>query len=125
MGDTGVAGSIDLARTPLSRVAHDSCFIAAVAERFSPSKGYVTVCRYDEQDDPTPYNLDRYEAWENLHDNPNLPMMIEASDTCASSSLSDYLRCNVFLVKAQPDENHWQSSVPEKIRIAMEKAGQT
>jgi hypothetical protein len=120
MTDTGVAMLADISRTPLSSVAQDSCFIAAEATRCSAHHGVVDVYRTDPED-PKPYNIDRYQVWENLAKHPELPEMICRSDTRASPQLTEYLQSHVFMIKQESKGAswHWQdeNELPKSIRI--------
>jgi hypothetical protein len=51
---------IDVAQTPMSRVANHTSVVATVAKRFSLESAEISIYRYDETDEPTPYNVDKY-----------------------------------------------------------------
>lgn len=111
MGDTGEAKVVDISGTPLSRVAQDSCFIAAEACRSSASAGKLDIIREDLRD-AKPYNVDRYAVIEHMADNPGLKSWITLSDTDASPELMDYIGSHVFLKKLDPKGEpwHWQNA---------------
>jgi len=61
---------IDISHTPLGGVAEQSSVVAAVAERFSPSDGRISIYRHDQNDQPTPINVDHYQVRLNLAQTP-------------------------------------------------------
>jgi hypothetical protein len=124
MGDTGWPAVVDISVGPLSRIAQDSCFVAAEATRTGPHLGQVDVYRRDPRD-PKPFNVDRYDVIDNIAGHPNLQEWIDAADTIASPELTEYLSNHVFLHRQKPDGSpwHWKSEeeLPDHIRIVVKK----
>jgi len=105
---------IDIQETPLARVAEDSCVLAAVAQKYGPSDGRVSVYRYDEKD-PKPINVDHYSLWLDLVGHPRIQEMVQAASTSLDDNLRRFSKENVFLVLEHPGDDHWLRDLPSSV----------
>lgn len=108
----GVPVNIDLDRTPLSGVAHDASVIAARARRSSDLSSEIEIVRYDPDDEPTPYNTDRYTVYEDMPSHQSFKDIVAGGSTADNENLRRYCRENVFLVKQDPGPDHWVATPP-------------
>jgi len=108
---------VDISATPVSGVARDASVVASVATQRSPATGRLAIFRWDEKDLPTPYNKDEYVVWTNLADHPRLAEMINAASTSDNENFRAFCREHVFLVKAQPGDDHWLSALPMSVSL--------
>jgi hypothetical protein len=105
---------IDIQETPLARVAEDSCVLAAVAQKYGPSDGRVSVYRYDEKD-PKPVNVDHYSVWLDLVGHPRIQEMVQAASTSLDDNLCRFSKENVFLVLEHLGDDHWLADLPSSV----------
>ena len=83
--------SIDVEKTPISRLATEARLVAAVAERRSDYEVTVTIYREDAADAArgTPINVDRYMVWERIPNHLDFMKMVtpqpKTTRTCAAS----------------------------------------
>ena len=103
---------IALEQTPLRGVAREATVVAARATRSSTASAEIEIVRYDPNDAPTPYNLDRYVVWEHMPSHQSFDRIIGGGATRDDTILRDYLDENVFLVKQDPGDDHWSSDPP-------------
>lgn len=111
--------AIDVQSTPLRGVASNASVVAAVARRFSNATGEITIYRYDERDQPTPINEDRYEVWLDLPSHTSFNDMIRAACTECNASLREYLKDTAFLVKRSPGPEHWLRELPATVQVVV------
>jgi len=105
---------IDIRETPMARVAEDSCVLAAVAQKYGPSDGRVSVYRYHEKD-PKPINVDHYSVWLDLVGHPQIQEMVQAASTSLDDNLRRFSKENVFLVLEHPGDDHWLGHLPSSV----------
>lgn len=105
---------IDLQETPMARVAEDSCVLAAVAQKYGPSDGRVSVYRYDEKD-PKTINVDHYTVLLDLVGHPRIREMVQAASTSLDDNLRRFSEENVFLVLEYPGDDHWLGHLPSSV----------
>jgi hypothetical protein len=117
VGTLGKPVAIDVAETPLSRVAHVSSVVASVAHRFGLATARVSIFRYDEADCPTPYNQDEYDVWVDLAQHPRLNEMVNEASTSLDDNFRMFSLENVFLVKRPPGPEHWLPTIPSSITV--------
>jgi len=114
-GHKGQPVLIDIKQTPMSGVAREALVVAAVAERVSPAMARITICRYDQKDQPSPYNIDTYLVWKSLPGHLDYLDMVNAASTEDNENLRRYLRENVFIVRENPANDHWLPELPAKV----------
>jgi hypothetical protein len=112
---------IDVTATPIGGVAAESSVVAAVAQRFSPDQGRISIYRYD-ANDPEPINVDHYRVYLNLASSPRLGEMITAASTSYNENMQNYLQQHVHLVKEDRGADHWLPELPSSVRIVVERA---
>jgi len=102
---------IDITNTPMNQVAKTAPIIACTAEKTLVSEGSISIIRFDEADEPTPYNTDRYKVLrgESIQRRPDFKDMVLACGTTANANINNYFRQNVFLIKEDPGQDHWLS----------------
>lgn len=115
--DLGTAVPVDVNKTPVAGVARDAAVVATMAEHHSTSGAEVVIYRYDQKDEPEPYNVDRYSVWENLAARPDLHQLINAASTQDNHNFRLYVKENVFLVKKDPGPDHHLPELPAHIII--------
>lgn len=54
---------IDVAKTPMARIAGQALVVQTVAEQRSEATAQISIIRYDPADHPTPFNKDNYTVW--------------------------------------------------------------
>ena len=106
----GAPVSIDVRQTPMGRIVNDASVVAAVAENFSTANATISIYRFDPNDAPTPYNLDKYQVWEELPAHREYKDIVRAASTTDDANLRGYLKENVFIVKEEKGEDHWLAS---------------
>lgn len=112
---------INVTRTPMAAVASDASVVAGIAQRFSDATAEITIYRWDEKDQPTPLDLDRYLVWEKLPSHHRYEAMVVSSSTEDNESLRSYLNENVFIVKAAPGDDHRLSELPASVVSVMRR----
>jgi hypothetical protein len=105
---------INIQKTPLSRVAEDSCVLAVIARKYGPSDAGVSIYRYHEKD-PKPVNVDHYHVWLDLVGHPRIQEMVQAASTSLDENLCRFSEENVFLVLEHPGDDHWLASLPSSV----------
>jgi hypothetical protein len=110
---------IDIAKTPIGKVASDASVVAAYGQRFSTATAEVGVIRLDMADAPNIYNTDKYLVWEDLPSHTSFSQIVAAASTEDNSNLRQYLRENVFIVKQDPDSEHRRAELPNTIKLLM------
>ena len=70
----------EISLLPFANLALKSYFRGALAQ-LSGSRIEMSVWRHDPQDDPTPYNVDRYVALPALPDHLDIEQMVETGST--------------------------------------------
>jgi hypothetical protein len=105
---------IDIQKTPLARVAEDSCVLAVVAHRHGPSNARVSIYRYDERD-TKPINVDHYSVWLDLAGHPKIKEMVCAASTCLDDNLRQFSKENAFLVLEKKGDDHRLSDLPSSV----------
>lgn len=115
------AAVIDIARTPMARVATDATLVASYALRLSPVTSEVGIVRFDSSDAPNVYNVDKYTVWEDLPNHPNFGGIIQAASTEDNANLREYLKHSVFLVKREPDKEPHQPEMPSALRLQAQR----
>lgn len=105
---------IDIQKTPIARVAEDSCVLAAIAQKYGPSDAKISVYRYDEKD-PRPINVDHYDVWLDLVSHPRIQEMVMAASTSLDDNLRRFSRENVFLVLEHLADDHWLEDLPDSV----------
>ena len=118
----GAPVQLDVTRTPLNRVASNASVVAAVAHQYSAASAQITICRYDERDQPTPYNVDKYHVWLDLPSHQSFDQMIEGASTERNANFDQFMTDSVFIVGQKPNADHWLSEVPEKVRAVIDRA---
>jgi len=95
----------------MNQVAKTAPIIACTAEKTLVSEGSISIIRFDEADEPTPYNTDRYKVLrgESIQRRPDFKDMVLACGTTANANINNYFRQNVFLIKEDPGQDHWLS----------------
>lgn len=117
----GSAIKIDVSRTPMSMVAQSASVIASVAVQYATTSPIqIQIYRYDQKDEPTPVNQDKYIVWEDLSKHPDFQMVVSATSTQNSPELQGHLQDNVFIVKLEPGRDHWLPSLPASTLAVME-----
>ncbi len=113
--------SIDVEKTPLSRVATEARLVAAVAERCSDYEVTVTFYREHAADAArgTPINVDRYMVWERIPNRLDFTQMVNTASTEDNANMRAFLDDHVFMVKEPPDSDHWLTEVPSRARAAV------
>jgi len=115
---------IDVTSTPMVEIAQDAPIIACTAERTAQSEGRISIYRYDEGDNPTPYNVDHYRVLrgETIQSRSDFIEMVLACGTAADSNIRDYFSQNVFLIKEEHGPDHWlpYSDLPSSIRTKIQ-----
>ena len=114
VGSTSVV-QIDVGSTPIGRVAQDASKLAAVAHQFGPSRARVSVYRYDQADQPTPWNADHYSVWLDLDQHRDIRNFVNRASTSYDANLVQYLHETVFWVKEQPGDDHWLTDLPSSV----------
>ncbi len=119
--------SIDVEKTPLSRVATEARLVAAVAERRSDYEVTVTIYREDAADAArgTPINVDRYMVWERIPNHLDFTQMVNTASTEDNANMRGFLGDHVFMVKEPPDSDHWLTEVPSRVRAVVRKREDT
>jgi hypothetical protein len=112
---------IDVTRTPVGSVAEESSVVAAIAQRFSPDEGRISIYRYDPKD-PEPINVDHHRVHLNLGSSLRLGEMITAASTSYNENMKNYLQQHVHLVKEDHGPDHWLPELPSSVRIVLERA---
>ena len=112
---------IDVSQTPMSGVARDALVVATVARRSSTATARISIYRYDQEDKPTPYNVDHYEVWEDLPSYHDYEEIVSAASTQDDDNLRGFLHGNVFIVKEKPGKDHWLShpELPALVRTVV------
>jgi hypothetical protein len=105
---------IDIHKTPLARVAEDSCVLAVVAQKYGPSNARVSIYRYDEKD-TKPINVDNYSVWLDLAGHPRIQEMVCAASTRLDDNLRQFSKENAFLVLENKKDDHWLSDLPPSV----------
>ena len=113
VGSTSLV-QIDIKKTPLARVAEDSCLLAVVARKYQPSSGRVSIYRYDEKD-KKPVNVDHYTVLLDLVGHPRIQEMVHAASTSLDNNLRQFSDENVFLVLEDKGNDHWIENVPSSV----------
>ena len=108
--------STNVERTPMRRVASDASVAAAFARNCSEQTSEIVIWRYDEKDQPTPLNSDRYTVWKDLPSHHSYKQMVSAASTEDNENLRQALRENVYIVKEAPGEDHWMAKLPTSAR---------
>ena len=111
---------IDACRTPIARVTQDASRLAIVAHQLGLSDARVSVYRYDESDQPTPWNVDHYSVWLNINTHPEIHEMVNRASTSYDDNLVRYLGENVFWVKEEPGDDHWLPELPTSVLAVVE-----
>ena len=91
---SGNAVVIDVLESPLGSVAEQSSVVAAVAQRFSPDEGRISIYRSNPEDSE-PINVDHYRVHLNLSVNSRLSEMISAASTSYNANMGNYRRQHV------------------------------
>lgn len=115
---------IDVTATPIGGVASESSMVAAVAQRFSPDEGRVSIYRHD-PNDSDPINVDHYRVYLDLASSPRLGEMITAASTSHNENMQNYLHQHVHLVKEDRGADHWLPELPSSVRIVLERLRST
>ena len=111
---------LDVLETPLADVAHDASVIASVISRSSAgAEPEIEIYRHDPNDEPTPVNKDVYSVWEDIPSHVNFPDAVVAASTSNDANLREYLSQNVFIVKKEPDADHWLSRLPAEVSVVV------
>ena len=115
-GGLGNPVLIDVQRTPMGAVASDASVVAAVAQRYSEATAEVVIYRYDQRDQPTPYNLDKYTVWVDLPSHSSFSQMIAGASTKDDANFRQFLSENVFFVGQGHGPDHWLPELPASVR---------
>jgi hypothetical protein len=108
---------INLERVPTG-LAESASVIAGLAADCHVESRRIEVWPYNEKDQQTPLNVQRYLILDNLTPRRlNLPKFAERASTQDSPALRKYLREHVFIVKSQPDEGRWEPKAKSLERI--------
>lgn len=118
MNSTNIV-NIDVNQTPLSKVGQDSLVLAAVANKSSVADARVSIYRFDEKDQPTPVNVDKYQVWLNLFECPQIKEIVRAASTSLDSNLRCFSDENVILVLEEPGEDHWLRDLPDPVKAVI------
>lgn len=108
----GTPVQLDLELTPLRGVARDASVVAATAQRSSSASCEIEIVRYDQQDEPTPYNIDRYTVHENMPSHQSFDDIVAGGSTEDNANLRQYMADHVFIVKQDAGPDHWLSEPP-------------
>jgi hypothetical protein len=103
-------------------MARTEWVVACVAERYSTATAQVRLYRWDDADQPTPINEDRYTVWENLPSHVSYNQMVTAASTEDNENLRGYLRDTVFLVKENPGKDHWLGQLPAEVGALVQRS---
>lgn len=106
---------IDVRNTPINRLAQDASKVAAVAHQLGSYQARVSVYRYDETDQPTPWNTDHYSVWLDLDRHRDIREFVNRASTSYDANLVRYLHETVFWVKEQPGDDHWLGDLPSSV----------
>jgi hypothetical protein len=113
---------LEVSALPLANVASKASVVACVAERYSTATAQVRLYRWDDADQPTPINEDRYTVWENLPSHVSYNQMVTAASTEDNENLRGYLRDTVFLVKENPGKDHWLGQLPAEVGALVQRS---
>jgi len=94
--------------------------LAAVANKSSVADARVSIYRFDEKDQPTPVNVDKYQVWLNLFECPEIKEIVRSASTSLDSNLHRFSDENVFLVLEEPGEDHWLRDLPDHVKAVIE-----
>jgi hypothetical protein len=120
---TSVAMPVNIAVTPLRRVAESSHFLGAVAFADSSVSGLINVYRLDPKDHPYVVNVDSYFADLACANRSELTLWVNNASTSLDFNWRNFLVENVPLFKMKPDpERHWRLSVPISVLSAWDKS---
>jgi len=116
---TSLLMPVNLALTPLRRLAETSHFLAAVAFADSSVSGLINIYRMDPKDHPFDVNVDRYFADLAFANHAELTMWVAEASTSLNSNARSFLMENVplFKMKLDPD-HHWLLEVPTSVMSA-------
>lgn len=101
----GVPVPIDIRRTPLADVAHDSKIIAAYVCQDDSSTARVVVLRDDQKDAPDFVNADMYTLTLDLLGHPEFPRRVNSASTCCNDNMRTFAAENGILVKHRDGED--------------------
>jgi hypothetical protein len=99
---------------PIGGLIMDSDFLGSTAFA-TDSNVTIKIYRMDPKDEPTPINVDTYTVWKGLPSFLNIPGMIIASSTASDDNFSHYAEDHVFLIKEEPDDDHWLEELPKEV----------
>ncbi len=99
---------------PINRIITGSDLIGYTALA-TDSKVTIKIYRRDPKDDPTPINVDTYTIWKGLPTYLDIPQMIVTGDTDSDANFWHYANDHVFLVKEEPDDDHWLAELPGEV----------
>jgi hypothetical protein len=78
----------------------------------NPTPGLM-VARLDLKDAPTVINIDKYSAIENLALHPIYPRVLQIAGLDDTPEIRTTLKNHVFVVKENPDGDHWVEDFPK------------
>ena len=97
--EIGQAVSIEVSKTPLSRVAAKSRILAVYVRRDDSVTGRLALLREDLKDAPDVVNEDMYSFTFDLLSHPDLPLLVESASTCCNDNMRRFASENAFIVK--------------------------
>ena len=80
--------------------------------RRSAVSSEIEIVRYDGQDYPTPYNVDRYTVYEDMSSHQSFSEIVSGGSTSDNANLRRFLDERVFLVRQDHGPDHWMSDPP-------------
>ena len=110
---------VDLSKTPIGNVVCGCRIDAAVAVRLPRGDVLVEVYRYDQNDTPTPINLDLYRVWERLPSHRDYFSMVNSASTEDNSNMRGFLEDHVFMVKDVVGSGHWLRELPPQVKAVL------
>ena len=106
-GELGQPVQISVDQTPMAGVAHRAAVVQTLAEQSSAATAQVTITRFDAQDAPTPYNVDKYTVWTDVLTHPSLHSMISGASTELNDNFRRFAAETVFFIKQDRGPDHW------------------
>ena len=103
---------LDVQQTPMARVASESSVVLSLGQQYSDATAEIVIVRYDERDQPTPYNQDKYTVWTDVLRHPSVQSMISRASTEANENFRQFTAESVFIVKQDPGADHWLPTLP-------------
>jgi hypothetical protein len=103
---------IDLTETPMGAILSASEVVATFAERTPDGKAIITIVRNDPDDFPKPFNLYKYEVWEDVRQHLDVNQTVVASSTNEDAPLIQFLQDYVFIVPNEKGADHHLAELP-------------